>query len=75
MVKPVFIDQGECADFFVAARGHHADIGGITPGSMPAYSQHIEEEGVLLDNLVLMRSGYSRSALREVLLSAKISSP
>ncbi len=72
VVKPVFIDQGECADFFVAARGHHADIGGITPGSMPAYSQHIEEEGVLLDNLVLMRSGvFQESALREVLLSAK----
>lgn len=72
VVKPVFIDQSECADFFVAARGHHADIGGITPGSMPAYSQHIEEEGVLLDNLVLMRSGvFQESALREVLLSAK----
>ena len=72
VVKPVFIGQNECADFFVAARGHHADIGGITPGSMPAYSRHIEEEGVLLDNLVLMRGGvFQESALREVLLSAK----
>jgi len=67
VVKPVFIDskqqcpeQKEVAikpDFYVAARGHHADIGGITPGSMPANSRHIEEEGILLDNLVLMRRG------------------
>ena len=72
VVKPVFISDSQRADFFVAARGHHADIGGITPGSMPAYSQHIEEEGVLLDNLVLMRAGeFQESSLREVLLSAK----
>ncbi|MDP2608201.1 MULTISPECIES: hydantoinase B/oxoprolinase family protein [unclassified Oceanobacter] len=59
VVKPVFIDgnRSGMADFFVAARGHHADIGGITPGSMPANSQHIEEEGVLIDNLLLMRHG------------------
>ena len=59
VVKPVFIgsqtDDG--ADFYVAARGHHADIGGITPGSMPATSTHIEQEGVLLDNLPLVRNG------------------
>ncbi|MGH8178449.1 MAG: hydantoinase B/oxoprolinase family protein [Steroidobacter sp.] len=43
--------------FFVAARGHHADIGGVTPGSMPAHSTYIEEEGVLLDNVQLVRAG------------------
>ena len=43
--------------FYVAARGHHADIGGITPGSMPPFSKHIREEGVLLDNVQLVREG------------------
>ncbi|MEY4583113.1 MAG: hypothetical protein RL701_7816, partial [Pseudomonadota bacterium] len=55
VVMPVF-DSAELR-FFVAARGHHADIGGITPGSMPADSRHIEEEGVLLDNVQLVRGG------------------
>jgi 5-oxoprolinase (ATP-hydrolysing) len=43
--------------FFVASRGHHADIGGITPGSMPSHSTTIEEEGVLLDNMQLVNQG------------------
>lgn len=41
--------------FYVGSRGHHADVGGITPGSMPSNSTHIEEEGVLFDNFVLVR--------------------
>lgn len=56
IVKPVFINNGT-ADFYVAARGHHADVGGITPGSMPARSQHINDEGILLDNLCLVKEG------------------
>ncbi|QQD23486.1 5-oxoprolinase [Venatoribacter cucullus] len=75
VVKPVFIapfKPGNSADFYVAARGHHADIGGITPGSMPAHSRHIEEEGVLLDNLLLMRDGQLQQAeIRRVLASAR----
>ena len=75
VVKPVFIapfEAGNKADFYVAARGHHADIGGITPGSMPAYSRHIEEEGVLLDNLLLMRDGtLQEEFIRSVLTSAR----
>jgi 5-oxoprolinase (ATP-hydrolysing) len=43
--------------FYVASRGHHADIGGITPGSMPPFSKHISEEGVLLDNVQLVKDG------------------
>jgi 5-oxoprolinase (ATP-hydrolysing) len=43
--------------FFLASRAHHADIGGITPGSMPSESQHIDEEGVLIDNFWLVRDG------------------
>jgi 5-oxoprolinase (ATP-hydrolysing) len=57
-VMPVYAGAGsERPDFFVAARGHHADIGGITPGSMPANSSHIEQEGILLDNVLAVRAG------------------
>jgi 5-oxoprolinase (ATP-hydrolysing) len=54
--------------FYVASRGHHADIGGSTPGSMPPFSATIGEEGVLLDNVLLVRDGRLREAeLREQL--------
>ena len=68
VVKPVFVSTSEQRqpDFYVAARGHHADIGGITPGSMPARSCHIEEEGILLENLLLVRQGIFQ---REIVLS------
>lgn len=46
--------------FYVASRGHHAEIGGITPGSMPAASKRIEEEGVLLRNWLLVENGHFR---------------
>lgn len=66
VVCPVFSAQGDVI-FFTAGRGHHADIGGITPGSMPSESSHIDEEGVLLDNLILVRGGIFREdALRDV---------
>ena len=53
-ITPVFID-GE--PFFVACRGHHADVGGPTPGSMPPFSRQLGEEGLLLDNVPLLRDG------------------
>jgi 5-oxoprolinase (ATP-hydrolysing) len=57
-------------DFFVATRAHHADIGGITPGSMPAESRHIEEEGVLINDFLLVKAGQFRGAeVRELLAS------
>jgi 5-oxoprolinase (ATP-hydrolysing) len=56
--------------FYVASRGHHADIGGITPGSMPPTSKTVEEEGVLLDNFQLVEQGHFREKeIAEVLLS------
>ncbi len=55
VVTPVFDEQGGKLRFTVACRAHHADIGGITPGSMPAASCHIEEEGVLFENLRIVR--------------------
>ena len=57
VVSPVFLENAEAADFFVASRAHHADIGGITPGSMPPDSRHIDEEGVLFDNFLLVSGG------------------
>ncbi len=48
--------------FYVASRGHHAEIGGISPGSMPAASTRVEEEGVLIDNWLLVRDGRLREA-------------
>ncbi len=57
VVKPIFLEGETTPLFYTAARGHHADIGGITPGSMPPFSTHISEEGVLLDNVQLVREG------------------
>jgi 5-oxoprolinase (ATP-hydrolysing) len=61
VVTPVFGQAGRIL-FYVASRGHHAEIGGITPGSMPAFSTRIEEEGVLIDNWLLVRDGELREA-------------
>ncbi|HYT95858.1 MAG TPA: hydantoinase B/oxoprolinase family protein, partial [Casimicrobiaceae bacterium] len=58
VIAPVFLGSGDGApEFYVASRGHHADIGGITPGSMPPDSTHVDEEGVLLDNVQLVARG------------------
>ena len=56
VVTPVFVD-GSAPSFWVAARGHQADIGGITPGSMPPDSRSITQEGVLIDNILLIDQG------------------
>ncbi|HEY5106882.1 MAG TPA: hydantoinase B/oxoprolinase family protein [Caulobacteraceae bacterium] len=57
VVMPVFADGDASPSFFVAARGHHADVGGIQPGSMPPFSRTIDEEGVMLDALPVLRQG------------------
>ena len=74
VVTPVFGTGTAAAEpgllFFVASRGHHADIGGITPGSMPSDSLTINDEGVLIDNFLLVESGHFREdALQELLTS------
>ena len=56
-ITPLFDDSGERLWFYVANRAHHADIGGITPGSMSPDSTHIDEEGALLDNVLLVSQG------------------
>jgi len=58
VITPVFLPQTPRKPaFYVASRGHHADLGGITPGSMPPYSQTITEEGILFDNFLLVTEG------------------
>ncbi|MDH3664318.1 MAG: hydantoinase B/oxoprolinase family protein, partial [Alphaproteobacteria bacterium] len=60
VITPVFDEAGEGILFYVGSRGHHADIGGRTPGSAPPDSRHIEEEGVLIDNWKLVDQGNLR---------------
>ena len=70
VITPIFDDLEEKLLFFVGSRGHQADIGGITPGSMPPNSRSVEEEGVLIDNFLLVAKGVLREkALRELLSS------
>jgi len=86
VITPVFADSAESAEaqsvkqsgkqakkqvlFYVASRGHHADIGGITPGSMPPGSRSVEEEGVLIDNIKLMDRGqFLEQEMRDLLSS------
>jgi 5-oxoprolinase (ATP-hydrolysing) len=69
VVTPVYLDAegspqaavgrgtARAPTFYVGSRGHHADIGGVTPGSMPPFSTHIEEEGVQIDNVLLVQAG------------------
>jgi 5-oxoprolinase (ATP-hydrolysing) len=74
VITPVYLDEGGQAKplFYVGSRGHHADIGGITPGSMPPFSKTIEEEGVLLDNVKLVEDGRMlEKEMRELLASAR----
>ena len=62
VVTPVFDPHGDDIWFYVASRGHHAEIGGVSPGSMPAASTKVEEEGVLIDNWLLVQDRRLREA-------------
>ena len=73
VIVPVFYNR-DCGepDAFVAARGHHADIGGIAPGAMPPESRTIEDEGVMIDNLLMVDRGvFCEDAVRAALASAR----
>ncbi|MBW4440599.1 MAG: hydantoinase B/oxoprolinase family protein [Plectolyngbya sp. WJT66-NPBG17] len=61
VITPVFVSDA-APSFYVASRGHHADIGGITPGSMPPNSTSIDQEGILFDNFQLVHQGQFREA-------------
>ncbi len=70
VVTPVFDPEGTRILFYVGSRGHHADIGGLTPGSMPADSRVVEEEGVLIDNFLLVEAGRLRESEARGLLGS-----
>jgi 5-oxoprolinase (ATP-hydrolysing) len=77
VITPVFAPASAAAEeqspdiwFYVASRGHHAEIGGISPGSMPANSTRIEQEGVLIDNWLLVENGRLRERETRTLLTS-----
>ncbi|GAA0574207.1 hydantoinase B/oxoprolinase family protein [Craurococcus roseus] len=69
VITPVFDDAGREILFFVGSRGHHADIGGLTPGSTPPGSRTLEEEGVVIDDFLLVEAGHFREAEFRALLA------
>ncbi|HEX2389474.1 MAG TPA: hydantoinase/oxoprolinase family protein, partial [Casimicrobiaceae bacterium] len=72
VIAPVFLSGSSQPEFYVASRGHHADIGGITPGSMPPDSTEVDEEGVLLDNVQLVAQGrFLEDETRAILASGR----
>jgi 5-oxoprolinase (ATP-hydrolysing) len=69
VITPVFDAAGTSILFFVGSRGHHADIGGLTPGSTPPLSRTLEEEGVVIDNFLLVDAGHFREVEFRALLA------
>ncbi len=70
VITPVYLPDHEAPLFYVGSRGHHADIGGTSPGSMPPFSTSIEQEGVQIQNFKLVERGVLREAAMVALLSA-----
>lgn len=70
VIAPVMLEGEVTPAFYTAARGHHADIGGITPGSMPPDSKRIEDEGVLIDNFLVAEDGRLREAETRALFAS-----
>ena len=70
VIMPVFLEADDLPAFFVAARGHHADVGGITPGSMPPSSTTVEQEGVLIDDFILVDAGQLRDSATRALFAS-----
>jgi 5-oxoprolinase (ATP-hydrolysing) len=72
VVTPVFDSSGRSILFYVASRGHHEDIGGLTPGSMTPRARHIDEEGVYIDNVMLVDRGrFLEDDVRKLLTKAR----
>jgi 5-oxoprolinase (ATP-hydrolysing) len=72
VITPVFHEDGREILFYVASRGHHEDIGGLTPGSMTPRATHIDEEGVYIDNFKLVDQGrFLEAETHELLVGAK----
>jgi 5-oxoprolinase (ATP-hydrolysing) len=72
VIMPVLVDSDDAPAWYVAARGHHADVGGIAPGSMPPDSRSVEDEGILLDNVLLVDEGrFLETEMRAILSEAR----
>lgn len=72
VISPWFDESGTEPSYYIATRGHHADIGGITPGSMPPMSKNIHEEGILFNDFLLTENGnFNESELRKALKSSE----
>ncbi|MEE2878224.1 MAG: hydantoinase B/oxoprolinase family protein, partial [Pseudomonadota bacterium] len=72
VISPVFDEAGKAIRFFVGNRGHHADIGGLTPGSTPPNARTLEEEGVIIDDFLIRSGGSFRErAFRDLLTNAR----
>jgi 5-oxoprolinase (ATP-hydrolysing) len=72
VIVPVFVDKDPSPAWYVAARGHHADVGGIAPGSMPPDSKTVDEEGILIDNALLVDEGrFLETEMRALLGSGR----
>jgi 5-oxoprolinase (ATP-hydrolysing) len=72
VITPVFDDAGSSIRFFTGSRGHHADIGGLTPGSTPPFSKTLIEEGVVINNFLIRSAGiFQEQAFRDILADAK----
>jgi 5-oxoprolinase (ATP-hydrolysing) len=70
VITPVFDEHKKTVLFYLGSRGHHADIGGITPGSMPPRSTHVDQEGILIDNFLLVDGGRFCEAQTRALLAS-----
>ena len=70
VITPVFDAEGRDVLFYTGSRGHHADVGGITPGSMPPVSRHIDDEGILISNFLLVKNGELREAATRALFAS-----
>nr|WP_255594898.1 hydantoinase B/oxoprolinase family protein [Acidovorax sp. sif1233] len=70
VITPVYLADEAAPTFYVGSRGHHADVGGTTPGSMPPFSTRIEEEGVQINNVKLVERGVLREAEMVALLES-----
>ncbi|KAF4126659.1 Hydantoinase B/oxoprolinase [Geosmithia morbida] len=76
VVTPVFDTKGKEIIFWAASRGHHADVGGILPGSMPPNSKFLSEEGAVFDSFLLVRDGvFAEKELRRILCEEPANQP
>jgi 5-oxoprolinase (ATP-hydrolysing) len=70
VITPVYLGDEAAPTFYVGSRGHHADIGGVSPGSMPPFSTRIDEEGVQIQNFKLVEGGVLKEAQMLALLQS-----